>query len=99
MIVGRRADQVLAGRSNLLRVFVTAPVEQRAARIVQRDGIEPERAQAQLRKADRERAEYYSSLSDGRWGDAESYDLCVDTELFGIEGAAQIIVDAVRQIK
>lgn len=99
VIVGRRADQVLAGRSNLLRVFVTAPVEQRAARIVQRDGIEPERAQAQLRKADRERAEYYSSLSDGRWGDAESYDLCVDTELFGIEGAAQIIVDAVRQIK
>ncbi len=99
VIVGRRADQVLAGRRKLLRVFVTAPVERRAERIVQRDDIAPERAQAQLRKADRERAEYYSSLSDGRWGDAASYDLCVDTGLFGIDGAAELIVDAARRLK
>lgn len=98
VIVGRRADQVLAGRSKLLRVFVTAPVDRRASRIVLRDGIAPERARAQLRKADRERAEYYASLSDGRWGDAASYDLCVDTALFGIDGASDIIVEAARKL-
>ena len=32
VIVGRRADQVLAGRPNLLRVFITSSVENRAAR-------------------------------------------------------------------
>ena len=96
VIVGRRADQVLAGRENLLRVFVTAPEDSRAARVAQRDGIEPDRALSKVRKADRERAEYCDSLAEGKWGDAASYDLCLDTRRFGTDGAAALIVAAVR---
>lgn len=97
VIVGRRADHVLAGRKNLLRVFVTAPADSRAARVAQRDGIEPDKALAKVRKADRERAEYCDSLSEGKWGEAGSYDLCLDTQRFGTEGAAALIVDAVQK--
>ena len=47
-------------------------------------------------KADRERAEYCDSLAEGKWGDAASYDLCLDTRRFGTDGAAALIVAAVR---
>jgi len=97
VIVGRRADQVLQGREGLLTVFVSASAESRAARIVQRDGLSLEKARIQLRKVDKERAEYYNSLSGYGWGKAESYDLCLNTDQFGIEGAADIIVDAARR--
>ena len=97
VIVGRRADQVLSGRENLLRVFVTAPVEDRARRVARRDNL-LEKARALVRKADRERAEYYNSLSEGRWGEAASYDLCLDTRRFGADGVVELIVSAAKKI-
>lgn len=96
VIVGRRAGQVLAGRPNLLRVFITSDVESRAERIAQRDGLTAEKALAQVRRADRERADYCNSLSSVKWGEASSYDLCLDTRRFGLEGATNIIVAAAR---
>ena len=96
VIVGRRADQVLAGRPNLLRVFITSSVENRAARIAQRDNLTADKALAQVRRADRERADYCNSLSSVKWGEAASYDLCLDTQHLGLEGAAELIVAAAR---
>ncbi len=96
VIVGRRADQVLAGRPDLLRVFITSSVENRAARIAQRDSLTAEKALAQVRRADRERADYCNSLSSLKWGEAASYDLCLDTQRLGLEGAAEVIVAAVH---
>ena len=98
VIVGRRADQVLAGRPDLLRVFITSSVESRAARIAQRDSLTAEKALAQVRRADRERADYCNSLSSLKWGEAASYDLCLDTQRLGLEGAAEVIV-AAAQVK
>lgn len=98
VIVGRRADQVLAGRPDLLRVFITSSVESRAARIAQRDSLTAEKALAQVRRADRERAYYCNSLSSLKWGEAASYDLCLDTQRLGLEGAAEVIV-AAAQVK
>ena len=100
VIVGRRADQVLWGRKNLLRVFVTAPEESRAEHVAQREGIAPEKARSKVRKADRERAEYCNSRAGEGWiwGEAASYDLCVDTQRFGVEGAAELIVSAAEKM-
>ena len=96
VIVGRRADQVLAGRPNLLRVFITSNAESRAGRIAQRDRLAADKALAQVRRADRERADYCNSLSSVKWGEAASYDLCLDTQRFGLEGAAELVVAAAR---
>lgn len=96
VIVGRRADQVLAGRPNLLRVFITSSAESRAGRIAQRDRLAADKALAQVRRAGRERADYCNSLSSVKWGEAASYDLCLDTQRFGLEGAAELVVAAAR---
>lgn len=97
VIVGRSADQVLAGKYKLFRVFVTSGKENRVKRIMERDGITAAEAERKMLKADRERSAYYNQRSETGWGDSAGYDLCLDTEWFGIEGASELIVTTVSQ--
>ncbi|MCD8332454.1 MAG: cytidylate kinase-like family protein [Oscillospiraceae bacterium] len=98
VIVGRRADQILKGHGELFRVFVTAPVEARAARVSQRENLSPSDSEQLVKKVDRERAAYYNQYGGQPWGAAGTYDLCVDTEKLGLEGAAALIVSAVQSL-
>lgn len=63
--------------------------------IVERDGLSEEKAIAKIHKDDKEWADYYNSLSGYGWGEAGSYDLCVDTDLVGLDGAAEMILKMV----
>lgn len=91
VIVGRSADQVLAGTHKLFRVFVSSGENNRIKRVMERDHISEAEAKKKLSKVDRERAAYYNQRSETRWGAAEGYDLCVDTDWFGIDGASELI--------
>lgn len=100
VIVGRRADHIARGEGlKVLSVFVTSGMTQRTERVAQRDKITPEQAMKKIAKADKERAEFYNALSDSKWGDALSYDLCVDTGTLGIDGAVEIIAMAAEKMK
>ena len=49
-------------------------------------------------KNDRERSRFYDFFTDKTWGQADSYDLCVDvTKLGGEENTAQFLADYVRR--
>lgn len=97
VIVGRRADQILKGKKDLFRVFVDAPVEARAKRVAERENLSEQESAQKIKKVDKERAAYYNQYAGGSWGDASNYDLCV-TEKLGVQGAADLIVAAVRKL-
>lgn len=99
VIVGRCGDYVLRGRTDVLRVFLHAPLEFRRRR-AQAEGAVPadadERtANALLEKEDRRRAAYYNFYSEYRWGEAGHYDLCLNTAL-GDEVCADLIMRAAQ---
>ena len=94
VIVGRKADQILAGRRDLLSVFICSSDENREKRIMERDCISSREARAIMAKADRERAAYYNQTSAKRWGAPGSYDLCINTDHISVEDAASWIVKA-----
>ena len=91
VIVGRCADYVLRDHKNLISVFVKAPTEDRIKRIVELYGVEPAKAEENIRKADKQRAAYYNYYATGTWGDVDNYHLCVDTAALGIDGAVELI--------
>jgi len=91
VIVGRCADYVLRDHENVLNVFIKADQEERIRRIVAYYGVDPLKAEEQLKKADKQRASYYNYYATGNWGDVSNYDLCVDTGAFGITGAVNVI--------
>ncbi|MBR3464846.1 MAG: cytidylate kinase-like family protein [Clostridiales bacterium] len=95
VIVGRRANEILKDRKNLVSVFVTASVEYRTKRIMEREGIDEKAARKKVLRADKERAAYYNQFGGDSWGYASTYDLCINTETFGDEKAAELIVKLV----
>ena len=92
VIVGRRANEILKDKKNVVSVFVTASVEYRTKRIMEREGLDLKVATKKVLKADKERAAYYNQFGGPRWGEASTYDLCINTETFGDENAVGLIV-------
>ncbi len=100
VIVGRCADYALEGNPDLVSVFIHADMEARIKRIMERKGIEKaEVARDLINKTDKQRASYYNSYANKKWGDAKTYNLCIDSSLLGIDGTADLIVDIVRNKK
>ena len=98
VIVGRTADYVLREHCPVISVFLHAPIENRVNRIIERGDCDTrEAAEKRSDKVNKLRAEYYNFYTDKLWGQAESYDLCIDSSLLGIEGTAQFIVEFVKK--
>lgn len=97
VFVGRCADYVLRELTDTVNVFVTAPLEFRVARVMEREALGHDAALKQIQQRESGRASYYNYYTGKRWGAAESYDLCVDSSLLGIERTASLIAVFVRQ--
>ena len=91
VIVGRCADYVLREDPDAVSVFVKADMPSKIARAVKYYGVEEDKAEERIRKADRQRASYYNYYATATWGDVENYDLVVDTGVLGVEGAVELI--------
>lgn len=97
VLIGRCADYALKDRTDVINLFITAPLENRIKRVAQRNGISEEEAKERIRKRDKDRAAYYNFYSAKEWGDAKSYDLCIDSSLLGIEGTVDLLAEVLRQ--
>ena len=91
LFVGRCADYVLAGNPRCLNVFIFADMKDRIKRIAELQKISAEKAGDYIEKADKKRAGYYNYFSNKVWGVAESYHLCVNSSVLGIDGTVNLI--------
>ena len=91
VIVGRCADYVLRENPDAVSVFVKADMASKVDRAVKYYGIEADKAEDRIRKADKQRARYYDYYATATWGDVDNYDLVVDTGVLGVEGAVELI--------
>ena len=91
------AENYMRDRGNTLDVFLTSPLEVRAGRVAERQGIPVEEAQSLVERRDRSREEYYNYYTFGNWGMASNYDICMDSSMLGIEGTADAIIEFARK--
>jgi cytidylate kinase len=91
VIVGRCADFILEGKADLLKVFIHAPIETRAKRIVEKYGESSEAPEKRLRDKDIRRSAYYHFYTDVEWGIAKNYDIALDSGTLGLERCVDII--------
>lgn len=90
VIVGRGAPCTLSGRSDVLRVFVYAPLAERIRRLGQRGAAD---ASAEAERIDRARAAYLRRYCGCAFGDRGCFDLMLDSSL-GIDRAVATILAA-----
>lgn len=96
VIVGRCADYVLQSRPDRLSVFIHASNEVRALRLVTYYGVPEAFVDKVIKREDKSRSEYYASFTQSKWSDLRHYDLVIDTGMFGLDGAAALIAQAVK---
>lgn len=96
IFLGRASDYVLRDME-CLDVFICAPMEDRVKRVCERTGMEAAEAEKFILRKEKSRREYYNFFTFGNWGVASNYDLCLDSSLVGIEGAADLIIDFGRR--
>ena len=96
VIVGRCADYVLRERSDVLKAFIHAAPEKRAARIVTVYGETAEAPEKRIRDKDKRRAAYYEFYTDMKWGQAEHYHIALDAGVLGIDACVNILCGLYR---
>lgn len=96
VIVGRCADYILKDEEQLLRVFISADMEERRQRIISEYGIDEKESVTKLRKADKAREKYVRHYTGEDWGSIKNHDLVINTSFTGIDGAVEIIMAALH---
>ncbi len=96
VIVGRCADYILQDREDVLHVFIHADMESRGKRIVERYGEGDKSAEKRLTEKDQKRKVYYKNYTGRNWGQAQNYDLCLNSSVLGLEACADMIVQAAK---
>ena len=91
VFVGRCADYVLRDRKDVVNIFITATLEDRIKAVCERHQCDEETARHIIKDKENQRANFYNYYTGKRWGHAESYDLCINTSLVGMEKARQLI--------
>ena len=91
ILVGRCADYALEEFDNVLTVFIHAKMEARIRRIARIYNLTDAKAKEMIQKTDKQRSSYYNYYTNKKWSDAESYDICLDSSVLGIEGTAEAI--------
>lgn len=94
VVIGRGAPMLLRERSDAVRVFITAPVTVRAARLRERTGCSSDDATREIKKSDQHRLAYMQQYYGVNWRDPALYDLIVNTEHLSADAAASLIIQA-----
>lgn len=97
VFVGRTADYILRDNPNCVNVFITSPMQTRIANVCARRGCTEDEARKLIENGESERAKYYNYYTAKIWGHAESYDLCIDASILGLEGTKDLIADFIRR--
>lgn len=95
VIVGRCADYALEERDNCLNLFMNGPLDKRVERICRVRDMSPAKAKEMILKTDKQRASYYNYYSNKKWGDANSYDMCINSHMLGVDGTVELLAQIV----
>lgn len=95
VIVGRNADYILKDRKDVLNVFLSADISDRAERVMEMHHETEKMALERIEERDKRRKVNYQHYTGRTWGVSQNYDICLHTTTVGKEYAAEIIVNAV----
>ena len=97
VFVGRCADYVLRENENVFNIFITADLDYRIRQVMVRRGCDEAKARKIISNGDSERASYYNYYTGKKWGASESYHLCINSSLLGLESTEKFIAEIIRE--
>jgi cytidylate kinase len=97
VLVGRGAQALLATRPNALHVYVVASKPFRRKVAIERLDVDPAKVDKAIDDTDHQRDQYVKSHYGRDRQDLTQYDLVLNAERLGFDGAADVIAEEVRR--
>jgi len=97
IIIGRGGNHILAKRPQSLHVFLFASLPTRVERVMQAEGMNHAAAEQRITGMDKLRSDYVHTFYHADWRDASTYNLLIDTGLWGEDKTVDMILWALEQ--
>lgn len=96
VIIGRCADFILQDKENVLKVFIYSDMEDKIKRATEIYGFDKEKAEKEIKRIDKLRANHYKYYTEKQWDNHANYDICINSDTLGVEKSADIICEMVK---
>ena len=97
VFVGRCADYILRDNPRCVNIFITGDMEDRIQRVSERLNISPAEAEKKILSGDENRASAYKDYIAKTWGQADSYHLCINSSILGLEDTTEFIKEFIKK--
>ena len=99
VIVGRCADYALNDMKNCVHIFIYGDEDTKVKRIMKKYDMDAAKAKDTCIKKDRQRQSYYNYYSSKKWGRADSYDLCINSNVLGVEVTVKLLTQYIEDFE
>ena len=97
VIIGRCADFILKDKQNVFKVFIYSNMENRIKRAIEFYGLDKNKAEKEIARIDKLRANHYKYYTEKEWKNNSNYDVCINSDTLGVEKAADLICEMVKE--
>lgn len=91
VVVGRCSDYILRDREDLISIFITGDYESKLERVMEKRNFSAKDAAVAINKHDKNRKAYHNHYCTTKWGDSRNYDMCVNSNILGIDGTIDLL--------
>lgn len=97
VIIGRCADFVLKENENVIRVFIYSDMQSKAKRATVIYGLDEKKAEKEINKINKLRANHYKYYTEKDWNNPNNYDICINSDILGVEKTADLICEMIEE--
>ncbi len=97
VIIGRCSDYILKDNKNVIKVFIYSDMKNKIKRATEIYGLSKEKAEKEIKRIDKLRANHYKYYIEKDWNDHSNYDICINSDVFGVENTADLICKMVQE--
>lgn len=97
VIIGRCSDFILQDNKNVLKVFVYSNIEDKINRVTNIYGVDKEKAEKEIKKINKLRANHYKYYTEREWSNYANYDICINSDTLGVQKSADFICDMIKE--
>ena len=97
VIIGRCADFILKDNSNVIKVFVYSNMEDEVKRATKFYGLDEKNAKKEIKRINKLRANHYKYYTEKEWKDNSNYDICINSDVLGVEKSAELIYNLIEE--
>ena len=97
VIIGRCSDFILKDKENVVKIFIYGTMENRIKRAVEFYGFDKSKAEKEIKKIDKLRANHYKFYTNRVWDEHSNYDIAINSDYLGVEKTADLICEMIKE--